>query len=104
MQFLNPTWLWGLTGLLIPLAIHLLSRKEGKVIRVGSIRHLEETSTRQFKSIKLNEFVLLILRSLLILFIVLFLAGLLWPDSDSGNKHWLLVEKGLEHDTELTTL
>jgi hypothetical protein len=102
MQFANPIWLAGLGGILIPLAIHLLSRKEGKVIRIGSIRHFEETSTRQFKSIKLNEILLLILRSLLILLIVFLLAGLQWPGTSNGKTSWLLIEKGLEHDSELS--
>ena len=39
----------------VPVAIHLLSRKEGKVIKVGSLRHLRETTTRQFRSLKPNE-------------------------------------------------
>jgi hypothetical protein len=104
MQFANPIWLAGLGGILIPLAIHLLSRKEGKVIRIGSIRHFEETSTRQFKSIKLNEILLLILRSLLILLIVSFLAELQWPGNSDGKTKWLLIEKGLEHDRELSNL
>jgi hypothetical protein len=104
MQFANPIWLAGLGGILIPLAIHLLSRKEGKVIRIGSIRHFEETSTRQFKSIKLNEILLLILRSLLILLIVFLLAELQWLRNSDGKTNWLLIEKGLEHDRELSKL
>jgi hypothetical protein len=104
MQFANPIWLAGLGGILIPLAIHLLSRKEGKVIRIGSIRHFEETSTRQFKSIKLNEIILLILRSLLIFLIVFLLAELQWPGSSDGKTNWLLIEKGLERDRELSNL
>lgn len=101
MQFANPIWLAGLAGILVPLAIHLLSRKEGKVIRIGSIRHFEETSTRQFKSVKLNEILLLALRSLLILFMVSVLAGLQWPGDSSGETKWILIEKGLEHDKDI---
>lgn len=104
MQFANPIWLAGLGGILIPLAIHLLSRKEGKVIRIGSIRHFEETSTRQFKSIKLNEILLLILRSILILLIVFFLAELQWPGDSDGKTNWVLVEKGLDRDPEISRL
>jgi hypothetical protein len=104
VQFANPIWLAGLGGILIPLAIHLLNRKEGKVIRIGSIRHFEETSTRQFKSIKLNEVLLLILRSLLILLIVFFMAQLQWPGNRDGETNWVLVEKGLDHDTEASKL
>jgi hypothetical protein len=104
MQFGTPIWLAGVGGILIPLAIHLLSRKEGKVIRIGSIRHFEETSTRQFKSIKLNEILLLILRSILILLIVFFLAELQWPGKPDGKTNWVLIEKGLDRDPELSRL
>ncbi|MEO7991690.1 MAG: BatA domain-containing protein [Chryseolinea sp.] len=104
MQFLNPIWLWGLTGLLIPIGIHLLSRKEGKVIRVGSIRHLEETSTRQFRNIRLNEFVLLALRCLLITLIVLLLSGMSFTNSKSGDTNWLVIERGMEKEKDSKTL
>jgi hypothetical protein len=104
MQFTNPIWLLALSGILVPLAIHLLSRKEGKLIRIGSLRHLEETSTRQFKSIKLNEILLLVLRSLLILLIVLLLSGLHWTSKQSGNYKWVLIEKGLEKDSDVSEM
>jgi hypothetical protein len=96
MSFTHPAALWALTGLAIPLVIHLLSRKEGKIIRIGSLRHLEETSTRQFKGIRLNELMLLALRSLIILAVVALMAGLQWTDSLS--KQWVLVEPGLENN------
>ncbi len=104
MQFLNPIWLWGLTGLLIPIGIHMLSRKEGKVIRVGSIRHLEETSTRQFRNIRLNEFVLLALRCLLITLVVLLLSGLSFTNSKSGDTNWLVMERGMEKENDFRAL
>lgn len=97
ISFIYPTMLWAMTGLAIPLAIHLLSRKEGKVIRIGSIRHIEETSTRQFKGIRLNEILLLALRSLIVIMAVLLLAGLQW--AGSRNQQWVLVEPGLERNT-----
>jgi len=104
MQFLNPIWLWGLTGLLIPIGIHLLSRKEGKVIRVGSIRHLQETSTRQFKNIRLNELLLLALRCLLITLIVLLLSGLSFTNSKSEDINWLAIEPGIERERDFKIL
>lgn len=99
MQFTNPFFLWALTGLTIPIGIHLLSRKEGKVIRLGSIRHVQETSTQQFRGIRLNEKLLLILRCLLIILFTLIISGLHW--NDSNKKNWLVVEKGLEVDPVL---
>jgi Aerotolerance regulator N-terminal len=97
MQFTHPIFLWALAGLSVPIAIHLLSRKEGMVIKMGSLRHLQETSTQQFKGIKLNEIVLLVLRCLLILLFVFLLSGLHWKNE--SNKRWVIVEKGAEQNT-----
>ena len=97
MQFANAIWLWGLAGLIIPIGIHLLSRKLGKVIKFGSIRHLEETSTRQFKAIRLNEFMLLALRCLFLVLVVLMLAELRINFNEKKNR-LLFVESGLEDD------
>jgi hypothetical protein len=105
MSFLTPIALWALAGLMIPIGIHLLSRKEGKTIRMGSIRFLSETATSKFSSIKLNEVVLLIIRCALLITIVLFLAGLLLPTSTTTEKRmWAVVEDGLEHDQRMSTL
>jgi hypothetical protein len=94
MQFAQPIFLWALAGLSIPIAIHLLSRKEGKVIRLGSLRHLQETSTQQFKGIKLNEILLLILRSLLIVLFVSLISGIYWRSENA--RRWIVIENGLE--------
>jgi len=96
MTFANPSFLWAFTGLAIPLAIHLLSRKEGKVIRVGSIRHVEESNTSQFKSIRLNEIFLWLLRSLMISLIVLFMSGAQCSGPDSKSVKQLFVENGID--------
>lgn len=105
MSLVNPIWLWGLSALAIPVAIHLLSRKEGPVIRVGSIRFLTETSTSKFSSIRLNEVILLAIRSLLIVCLVLFLAGLVWPsDFSQHSKKWVVVEPGLEQNENLKSV
>ncbi|MFD2561274.1 BatA domain-containing protein [Aquimarina rubra] len=75
MFFLNPTYLWALLGLLVPLAIHLWSKKEGKTIKVGSTKLLSESDSKQSRSIQLNEFLLLVVRMLLIGVLVLLIAG-----------------------------
>jgi len=99
MQLVNPIFLWALTGLSIPIGIHLLSRKEGKVIRLGSLRHVHETSTQQFRGIRLNEILLLILRCLLIVLFTLILSGLHW--NNPTKTKWILLEKGLEKEHQL---
>ena len=103
MQLLNPLWLWGLLGLAVPVAIHLLSRKEGKVVKVGSIRHLTDSTTRRFKSIKLNEILLLSLRCFLLALIVALLSGLMMESSQTLPK-WVLLERGVEANGEVARI
>ena len=103
MLLLNPIWLWALAGLAIPIGIHLLSRKEGQIIRIGSLRHLQETNTQQFKGIRLNEIVLLALRCLLIVLFVLIMSGLSFEHERAANIKWVLIEKGLERLSEVQT-
>lgn len=102
MQLANPIFLWALTGLSIPIGIHLLSRKEGKVILLGSLRHVHETSTKQFRGIRLNEILLLVLRCLLIVLFTLILSGLHW--NTLGKTRWVLIEKGLESQPPLIAM
>lgn len=104
MQFANPIWLWALSGLVIPVGIHLLSRKEGRVIYIGSLRHLDESSTRQFKAIRLNEILLLIIRCLLIIFTVLLLAGIQWRHTAMEEHKWLVIEHGIPKDNAIKSL
>lgn len=96
MTFANPSYLWAFAALAVPLAIHLLSRKEGKVIRVGSIRHVEESNTSQFKSIRLNEIFLLLLRSLMVTSLVLFLSGAQCTSTSTNDTKWLVIEPGVD--------
>src|SRR5215510_3306616 len=100
MTLANPVYLWTLLGLAVPIAIHFLSRKEGKVIKLGSIRHVQETSTQQFKGIRLNEIFLLILRCFLIALLVLLVSGLQF---NQANGRWILLEKGTEKNKNIIT-
>ena len=74
MFFVNPTYLWALLGLAVPIAIHLWSKKEGKTIKVGSSQLLREADSKQSSSIQINEYLLLALRLLMIALLVLLLA------------------------------
>lgn len=75
MTFLNPTYLWLVLGGLVPLAIHLWSRRKVITIKVGSIRLLRESEPKRTSSIRLNELWLLVLRTLTIFLIAVLLAG-----------------------------
>lgn len=74
MQFLQPSYLWGLVALAIPIAIHLWSRKKVRTIKVGSILFIPETKSNQSNSIQLNEWLLLVMRCLIISLLVSILA------------------------------
>jgi len=75
MVFLNPLFLWTLLGLSVPIAIHFWSKKKIKTIKIGSIRFLTEMNPKQTSNVRLNEWVLLLLRSLIIALIALILAA-----------------------------
>tara|TARA_R110001632_G_scaffold31885_1_gene82902 strand:- start:368 stop:1657 length:1290 start_codon:yes stop_codon:yes gene_type:complete len=74
MTFLQPSYLWGLLALAIPIAIHLWSRKKVRTIKVGSTQYITETKSKQSNSIQLNEWLLLALRCLIISSLVFILA------------------------------
>src|ERR1700712_798811 len=99
IQFLHPAFLWGLSAIAIPVAIHLLSLKEGKVILIGSLRHFTGSPAKNSKSIRLNELLLLTLRILIIIWLVALLAGIYLTARFTSPKKWLLIEKGIEKET-----
>ncbi|MGB5322289.1 BatA domain-containing protein, partial [Lutimonas sp.] len=74
MVFLNPLFLWTLLGLLVPVAIHFWSKKKVKTIKIGSTQLLRELNPKQTKSIRLNQWFLLLLRMMIITLIALILA------------------------------
>lgn len=92
MTLLNPIWLLGLLGISVPLIIHLLSRKEGPVIKIGSLRHLQVSQTSRFKSIRLNEILLLLLRSVIITTLVLLLCNVVLNNTTQNKDKWILID------------
>lgn len=95
MQLTHPIYLWALAGIFVPLLIHLLSRKPGKVVQVGSIRHLSDSNSRRFSSLRFNEYLLFVLRALLVIIFVLLLTGLSRVESGTAPR-WVLLEPGFE--------
>ena len=55
MTIKNPTYLWALLGLLVPLAIHLWSRKSGKTVKVGSTQWLIASENTCLSSVQFYE-------------------------------------------------
>ncbi|MFZ1683720.1 MAG: BatA domain-containing protein [Candidatus Zixiibacteriota bacterium] len=69
--FLNGTALFAAFAALIPLIIHLFSRRRVKVVDFSSVRHLKAMQKRQVRRLKIRQLLLLILRMLIILAVVL---------------------------------
>ncbi len=80
-SFLNSTVLFAAAAALIPLIIHLFSRRRVKVIEFSSLRHLKEMQKRQLRRLKIRQLLLLLLRMLIILAVVLAFAR---PTSRDG--------------------
>lgn len=104
MFFLNPTYLWALLTLAIPLAIHLWSKKEGKTIKIGSIKLLNEADSKQSSSIKLNELWLLLLRMLLITLLIFIMAEpqIKWETQKTQITY--IVEPSLLNNKEIVAI
>ena len=97
MIFTAPYYLFGLLGVVLPIAIHLWNRKSGRIIKVGSIQFLEESESSSFSSVKLTELMLLFLRILLICLLCLLLAGASYYYSKE-QKPKVLVDPALSQE------
>ncbi|MCX2740690.1 BatA domain-containing protein [Pontibacter anaerobius] len=78
MSFLAPYWLFAASAILIPIAIHLWNKRQGKTVKVGSLRWLEASASNRWSSIKLNNFWLLVLRCLILILLAVALAQPVW--------------------------
>ena len=75
MSFLTPIYLWALAGAGIPIIIHLFSRKKGKRINFPTVKFLKISKSKTGKFKKIEETLILLLRTLLLVLLALILAG-----------------------------
>ncbi len=71
MTFLNPLVLLGLAAAAIPVLLHLLNLRKLKTIDFSSLTFLKELQKTKIRKLKLKQILLLILRTLIVVFIVL---------------------------------
>ncbi len=71
MTFLNPLVLLGLAAAAIPVLLHLLNLRKLKTIEFSTLAFLKELRQSSIRRLKLRQLLLLIVRTLLIIFIVL---------------------------------
>jgi len=80
-SFLNPTFLWALLAIALPILIHLFSRQRVKKIEFSSLIFLKSLEKSTLRAIKIKNLLLLLIRSLIIFFVVLAFAR---PSSRTG--------------------
>lgn len=71
MTFLNPLFLIGLVAAAIPVILHLLNLRKLKIVEFSTLRFLKELQKTKIRRLKIKQIILLILRTLIIIFIVL---------------------------------
>ncbi len=104
MNFLNPLFLWALSALIVPLAIHLWSQRKVKTIKVGSIRYISEQQPRRTHSLHPNEWWLLILRMLSLGLLVLILAEPKLDLKPSRDPLTYVIEPSLLSNANIRTM
>ena len=78
-MFLGTTaYLIGLLSVIVPITIHLWSKKTRKTIPFGTIRFLTEDDTQAIKSLIPTEWLLLFLRIMMLVVFVLIMSEPLW--------------------------
>ncbi len=82
MSFLNTYFFWFLPALLIPLIIHLLHFRRPEKLAFSSIAFLEELQKTVVRKLRLQEWLLLALRTL---FVIMLLGAFLRPFMSDSN-------------------
>ncbi|OIO16826.1 MAG: hypothetical protein AUJ54_10785 [Ignavibacteria bacterium CG1_02_37_35] len=70
MTFLNPAILFGLLAASIPVLIHLFNLRKLKKVEFSTLIFLKELQKNKIRKVKLKQWLLLLLRTLIILFLV----------------------------------
>jgi len=74
LTFLNAGFLFAALAALIPLVIHLISRRRVETVDWSSLRFLKELERKRIRRVRLRQILLLIVRSLIILAVALAVA------------------------------
>ncbi len=70
-SFLSPLFLIGLSAVALPVIAHLISRKSGVKIKFSAVSFLLSSQGELAKKSRIKDFLLLVLRSLILVFLVL---------------------------------
>jgi len=85
MTFLYPQFLWALTTLAIPIAIHLFNLRTYKVLYFSNVRFLENIKQQTKSSSTLKHWLVLLARLLTLAFLIFAFAQPFIPTNQSNN-------------------
>ncbi len=71
MTFLNPLVLFGLAAAAIPVILHLLNLRKLRTIEFSTLTFLKELQQTKIRRLKIRQILLLVIRTLLVVFLVL---------------------------------
>ena len=71
MQFLNPFFLFGFALVAAPVIIHLLNRRRYRIVDWAPMKYLEQTLKKNRRRLRLEQWILLAMRMLVILLAIL---------------------------------
>ena len=86
MEFINPSFFWGLSALSIPIAIHFWNKKKSSLLNWAAFKWLIEENQKTAKGISLDKILLLTLRLIAIILLVLLLSSPLFPIKNKKDK------------------
>ncbi len=97
--FVNPWMLWGMAGASVPIIIHLLNRRKFREMPWAAMRFLMAAIRKNQKRVKIEQWLLLAVRTLIILLLALAMAkpameALGGLDMLGGRRHWAIVLDG----------
>ncbi len=103
MSVLYPLYLWSLLLLVIPIAVHLLSKKNPKRIKIGSVKFLKQTESRTFRRIQFHDAWLFALRAMIFALLSFLIAS---PEIACkykvSEKSWILIEPTVSLEEQST--
>lgn len=85
MSFLFPSVLWGLFASLIPLIIHLFNQNTTKTVEFSSIQHIKALENDSIRSLKLKQWILVLIRTIIIVCLILMCSGPI----QRNNSKWV---------------
>ena len=89
MSFLFPSALWVLFASFIPLIIHLVSRRTAKKVDFPSIQHIKALEGESIKKLRIIQWLLILVRTLIIICLVLMCSGPIILN----NSNWVSSKK-----------